>query len=43
MVDNKVQDNKVNCINNVRELIGNYKHIVEDQDKLINRVVLKER
>lgn len=43
MVQNKVQDQKVNCINNVKNLLNNYKDIVESQDKLINRVVLKSK
>lgn len=43
MVQNKVQDQKVNCINNVKNLLSNYKDIVESQDKLINRVVVKSK
>jgi hypothetical protein len=43
MVSEKVQDQKIQCINNVKNLLGNYKEIIESQDKLINRVVLKSK
>ena len=43
LVNEKVQDQKVQCINNVKNFLGNYKEIVESQDKLINRVVLKSK
>lgn len=43
LVNEKVKDQKVQCINNVKNFLGNYKEIVESQDKLINRVVLKSK
>ena len=43
LVADKVQDEKADCVKNVKNLINNYKNVIEGQDTLINRIVLKSK
>lgn len=42
-LDDKEYDQKINCVSNVKNLIKNYKNIVESQDQLLNKVILKAK
>ena len=41
--DDKEADKKVSCVSNVKNLIRNYKNVVESQEQLLNRVILKAK
>jgi|JI9StandDraft_1071089.scaffolds.fasta_scaffold2233304_1 inorganic pyrophosphatase len=43
VVDEKEADQKVTCVGNVKNLIRNYKNVIESQEQLLNRVVLKAK
>ena len=42
-VDDKEADQKVACVSNVKNLIRNYKNVVESQEQLLNRVIIKAK
>jgi hypothetical protein len=42
-VDERDADQKVACVSNVKSLIRNYKHVIESQEQLLNRVILKAK
>lgn len=42
-LDDKEYDQKINCVGNVKNLIKNYKNIVESQDQLLNKVIIKAK
>ncbi len=41
--DSRVDDRKEGCVNGVKQLISNYKQVVEAQDQLLNKVLLKSK
>ena len=42
-LEDRDADQKVNCVANVKNLIKNYKNVVESQDQLLNKVILKAK
>jgi inorganic pyrophosphatase len=42
-LDDRESDQKINCVSNVKNLIRNYKNVVESQEQLLNRVILKAK
>ena len=42
-VDDKEADQKVACVSNVKNLIRNYKNVIESQEQLLNKVILKAK
>jgi hypothetical protein len=42
-MDDRDNDQKINCVNGVKNLIKNYKNVIESQDQLLNKVVLKAK
>lgn len=41
--DEKEADKKVSCVSNVKNLIRNYKNVVESQEQLLSKVILKAK
>ena len=42
-VDDKEADQKVACVSNVKNLIKNYKNVIDSQEQLLNKVILKAK
>ena len=42
-IDDRQNEQKTNCVNNVKNLIKNYKSIVESQEQLLGKVILKAK
>jgi len=42
-IDDKEADQKVACVSNVKNLIKNYKNVIESQEQLLGRVILKAK
>lgn len=41
--DEKEADQKISCVGNVKSLIRNYKNVIESQEQLLNRVIVKAK
>ena len=42
-MDDKEADQKIACVTNVKNLIRNYKNVVESQEQLLNKVIVKAK
>lgn len=42
-VDDREADQKIACVSNVKNLIRNYKNVIESQEQLLGRVILKAK
>jgi inorganic pyrophosphatase len=42
-LDDRENDQKLSCVSNIKNLIKNYKNVVESQEQLLGKVVLKAK
>ena len=42
-MDDREADQKIACVSNVKNLIRNYKNVVESQEQLLNKVIVKAK
>jgi inorganic pyrophosphatase len=42
-LDDRENDQKLNCVSNIKNLIKNYKNVVESQEQLLGKVILKAK
>lgn len=41
--EGKIEERKNNCIGGIKQIIRNYKQVVENQDQVLNKVLLKSK
>jgi hypothetical protein len=41
--ESRLDDRKESCVTGIKQLIKNYKHVMETQDQLLNKVLLKSK